>query len=189
MFYVYPIRAIYKYFVSKSKPTPAPTPSPTKVEAASEPVAETPKKKIENHRVAGTSFRLDSIKDLMFENPAYDFSKKELIDDGRTDERIYEFAVYEDSAVLEPEPDNPEDPKAIKVLTSGVHIGYIKAGSCAHIHKLLREERIEKATIEIKGGKYKILLEDYDDYTDKSSYSLERDSIPFSAVLTLTLKQ
>lgn len=154
----------------------------------SEPKVEEPQKKIEKHRVAGVSFREDAIKDLMGENSAYFFTKNELVDSGYIGERIYKMWPYYGAAILEPEPDNPEDPKAIKVMTAGVHVGYIKSGSCAHIHKVLREGRLETATIEIDGGDYKIVLEDYDDYTDKSTYSLEKDSVPIHAVLTLTLK-
>lgn len=154
----------------------------------SEPKEAAPPKKKETHRVAGTSFREADIKELMGENSAYEWTKKELIEAGYVDERVYEYSVYYGSLVLEPEPDNPHDPRAVKVITGGVHVGYIKAGSCARIHKLLREGNIEKAEIEIKGGKYKIVLEDYDDYEDKSTYTLERGSVPFSAVVTLTLK-
>lgn len=164
-----------------SKPTPSQAPSPT------ETTANAPEKKTETHRVAGTSYRLDDIKNLLGENYVYECTKKELIADGYIGERIYEFDVYTGAAVLEPEPDNPHDPRAIKVIAAGVHIGYIKAGSCAHIHKVLREGRLEKVNVEIKGGKYKIVLEDFDE-EGESVYSLERDDIPFSAVLTLTLK-
>lgn len=161
-----------------------PAPEPLK----SEPLAaDTPQTKVEHHRIAGTSFRLDAIKELLDENPDYPLSKRELIDQGLINERIYKLEVYNNSAVLEPEPENPTDPKAIKVLTEGVHIGYIKAGSCAHIHKALREGRIESVEVEIKGGEYKILLEDFDE-DGESVYSLERATVPFSAVLSLTLK-
>lgn len=160
-----------------------PTPEPLKPE----PLTDTPQTKVEHHRIAGTSFRLDAIQELLDENTDYPLSKRELIDQGLINERIYKMGVYNNFAVLEPEPENPTDPKAIKVLTEGVHIGYIKAGSCAHIHKLLREGRIESAEIEIKGGEYKILLEDFDE-DGESVYSLERYIIPFSAVLSLTLR-
>ena len=168
------------------QPTSAPqdpTPEPLK----SEPRTSAPQSKVEHHRIAGISFRLDAIKGLLYENSDYPLSKRELIDQELIGERIYKLDVYNHSAVLEPEPENPEDPKAIKVLTEGVHIGYIKAGSCAHIHKALREGRIESAEVEIKGGEYKILLEDFDE-DGGSVYSLERATIPFSAVLSLTLK-
>ena len=153
-----------------------------------EPITEEPQKKIEKHRVAGVSFREDAIKSLMDENSAFFFTKKELVDAGYIGERVYKIRPYYGTAILDPEPDNPQDPKAIKVMTAGVHVGYIKSGSCAHIHKVLREGRLETAKIEIAGGDYRIVLEDYDDYTDKSTYSMEKDSVPLHAVLTLTLK-
>ena len=127
------------------------------------------------------------IEKLLDENTDYSLSKRELIEQGFTNERIYKRGVYNNFAVLEPEPENPTDPKAIKVLTEGVHIGYIKAGSCAHIHKALREGRIERAVVEIKGGEYKILLEDFDE-EGGSVYSLERYTVPLSAILSITLK-
>lgn len=157
----------------------SPTPTPSE---------DVPKKKTESHHVAGISFREEDVKDLMGENAAYGFTKKELVDEGYIGERVYKMEPYYGAADLEPEPDNPHDPKAIKVMTAGTHIGYIKAGSCAHIHNLLRGDLIEKAEVEIKGGAYRIVLEDYDDYTEKSTYSLERGTIPIHAVLTLTLK-
>ena len=164
-----------------------PQPTSTPQDPTPEPLAaDTPQPKVEHHRIAGTSFHLDAIKELLDENLDYPLSKRELIDQGLINERIYKLGVYNNFAVLEPEPENPTDPKAIKVLTEGVHIGYIKAGSCAHIHKALREGRIESAEIEIKGGDYKILLEDFDE-DGESIYSLERYTIPFSAVLSLTL--
>lgn len=174
-----------------SPPTSAPqepTLEPPSLEPLKpEPLSSTPQSKVEHHRIAGTSFRLDAIKELLDENTDYPLSKRELIDQGLINERIYKMGVFNNFAVLEPEPENPTDPKAIKVLTEGVHIGYIKAGSCAHIHKALREGRIERAEIEIKGGEYKILLGDVDE-DGESVYSLERATVPFSAVLSLTLK-
>jgi hypothetical protein len=77
-----------------------------------------------------------------------------------------------------PEPENPHDPKAIKVLVDGVHVGYIKAGSCAHIHKLIRENRIQKIVPRIVGGKYKELycFDEYDRRAGRSAgYELEKD--------------
>lgn len=147
-----------------------------------------PQKKIEKHHVAGEFYHQEDLLDLMGENPLYSYNKKELIDEGYVDERVYKFNVYTGTAELLPEPENPNDPKAIKVMVEGSHIGYIKAGSCAHIHKLLREDGIEKVEVEIKGGDYKIVHEDFDEYTDKSTYTLERDSSAIKAVITLILK-
>lgn len=153
-----------------------------------EPKVKEPQKKTETHRVAGVSFREEALTDLMGENSCYSYSKTELVREGYVDERVYKFNPYQGSAELVPEPDNPQDSKAIKVLVEGVHIGYIKAGSCSHLHNLMRDARIETIEVEIKGGDYKIVFEDYNDITDKSTYTLDRDNAPISAVLTVTLK-
>ena len=166
-------------------PPPAPQPQPV----TPPPPKPQPETKVEKHRVAGTSFRLDAIKAMGVVNMDYDKSKRELIEDGLTGERIYRTDYFANVTTLEPEPDNPEDPKAIKVVVDGVHIGYIKAGSCAHIHKVLREGRLERVRCEIKGGPYKILLEDYDaDDLGEPTYTLERDTAPMHAELYITVK-
>ena len=177
-------------------PTPPPvTPAPKPQPATPPPAAPQPETKVEKHRVAGTTFHLDAIMAMGVVNSDYDRSKRELVEDGLTGERIYRTDYFANVTTLEPEPDNPEDPKAIKVVVDGVHIGYIKAGSCAHIHKVMREGRLERVRCEIKGGPYKILLEDFDDdeiadYDSRrtGSYRLERETAPIYAELYITVK-
>lgn len=154
----------------------APTPPPA------------PQKKTEVHHVAGESYRLEDLLALMFKNDYYTYSKKDLVDYGIIDERVYKYEIYTGVAELVPEPENPHDPQAIKVIVDSTHIGYIKAGSCARVHKLLREDSIEKVEVEIKGGEYKIVTEEYDDEADKFTYDIERGETTVQAVLTLTLK-
>ena len=166
---------------ARSTPSQQSTPQTLPEKApAPEPV------KAERHHVAGTSFRLDAIKAMGVKNFDYDKSKRELIEDGLTGERIWRTDYFPRVTTLEPEPDNPEGPKAIKVVVDGVHIGYIKKGSCAHIHKAIREGRVERVECEIKGGKYKIVLEDFDEDGD-SVYTLDSDDVPLYAELYITL--
>lgn len=143
--------------------------------------------KIERHKVAGTSFHLKEIQSLGVENSEYKMTKKQLIDEYRIAQRVYQIDYYASKTELIPEPENPHDPRAIRVVADGVHIGYIKSGSCAHIHKLLNEDKIESIKCEIEGGRYKIVLEDYDE-DDKVSYRLENDEIPLHADLFIKIK-
>lgn len=138
----------------------------------------------ETHKVAGVSFQQDTILKLAQPNEDYAKTKKELLAEGLTDQRIYEYEFYPSKVELVPEPDNPHDPKAVKVVVDGLHIGYIKAGSCAHIHKLLRESRIDRITCQLGGGKSKMLTQDEDD----GRYVLETDKGEFWARLTITTK-
>ncbi len=150
---------------------------------AEPPKPMTPDQKGETHKVAGTSYHQDAIKALGTKNPDFAKTKRALQDTGLTDKWVYEYDFAPQKVELLPEPDNPHDPKAIKVLADGVHIGYIKAGSCAHVHKLLDADQIARITCFIGGGKSKGLFPD-----DEGGYTLEQDEIPFYARLTITTK-
>ncbi len=135
----------------------------------------------ETHKVAGTNYRQDAIKAMGTKNPDYAKTERALRDAGLTDEWVYEYEFAPQKVELVPEPDNPHDPKAIKVVVDGVHIGYIKAGSCAHVHKLLDADRIARITCFIGGGKSKGLIQDCE-----GEYILEEGETPFHARLTIT---
>lgn len=139
---------------------PIPTPVQAPVEQPS-----TPPEKTERHRVAGTSYRIDAIKSLGIENPDYELTKQELVE----------------------EPDNDVDPNAIMVVLNGVHVGYIKAGSCNRVKKRMREDRIKRVTARIFGGRYKYVSTDYDD-NGNERYTLEQGERAFTVMLTLHLK-
>lgn len=142
---------------------------------------------VEKHKVAGISFREDALRSLGTANDEFNLTKRRMIEDGLIGERVYKTEFFTISCDLIPEPDNPADPNAIRVVVDGAHIGYIKKGSCAHIHNLLREGRIQKVSCEIGGGPYKIILTDYDE-DGEEIYNLIKETIPFYAVVSITLK-
>lgn len=143
---------------------------------------------VRTYHVAGTTFHEFEILSLSTENPNYEMSKRDLIDAGMTDEKIWEYEFAPSDVKLVPEPENPHDPNAVKVVVDGEHIGYIKKGSCKHILKLIAEDRILKIDCEMGGGNYKIVSEDYDDEKDKEVYTLERDKTNYFVVLTIREK-
>lgn len=162
--------------------------TPTKEEATPRVVAEkSPAEKVypteKTYRVAGTSFRLENIAKLGTENPDYYKSKKELIELEQIDEKIWKYEFYSLKATVTPEPDNPVDPNAIMVEVNGQHVGYIKAGSCAHLLKVIKGDRIRGIDCDIRGGPYKVITEDYDEGTDKEFYRLEKGELNYSVVL------
>lgn len=149
-----------------------------------QPIQSNTLNKIETHKVTGVSFREKEILSIIPENDAYDYSRKELIDLGYWNERIYKYEFNTNQVKLLPEPTNPHDPKAIKVMINDIHIGYIKSGSCSHIHNLLNEDKILKIDCEIKGGKYKYLS--YNDIDD--SYQLNESDSPIFVRLKIYIK-
>lgn len=143
---------------------------------------------IEHHKLAGTSFRQNDIIELGEENDCYTWTKKEIVEYGMEDENIYQLIFSPESVELIEEPDNEYDPNAVKVVIDGIHVGYIKKGSCSHIKKLIKENKIIEITGEILGGKYKRVSSDYDLMEDKTTYSLERDEHDFFVSIYLKIK-
>lgn len=136
-------------------------------------------------RVTGMEHYIDNLMNLAVENPDYDMSKKEIVDNGMDGERIYEYDFYASTVMLVPEPENIYNKNAVKVVIDGEHVGYIKQGSCSRILKLLREDRIQRIEAEVGGGNYKVVYEDYDDDT----YTLERDKTNHFVHLTIYEKE
>lgn len=166
---------------------PAHTPAPTAPAPAPKPTPKT-----EHHNVVGTSLHHDALLSLGTPNEDYTKPKRALIEEGLIDERIYQTDFYANRVELVPEPDNPSDPNAIKVVVDGEHIGYIKKGSCAHVRKLLESDAIRSMRCEIKGGRYKVLREEEEvdeDGDGKTVYELITEEHPLCADLFITLKE
>lgn len=143
------------------------------------PVSPKPSLKIKKYKVAGVTHYEDNILNLATENSCYDMSKRELIDAFMTEERVWKYEFYPSKVELIPEPDNPVDPNAIKVIVDDEHVGYIKSGSCAHLLKVINSDGIVNIDCTIGGGPYKYVSEYYDDEKDKDVYELERSSTNF----------
>lgn len=151
--------------------------------------AEEPKNKedqsIKTYKATGMQHRLESLLRLGVENADYLMSKKELVDEGLIGERVWEFDFFPSKVELIPEPDNAYDPNAIKVMVDGEHVAYIKKGSCAHLLKAIKGNRIKNIKCEIAGGRYKYISEDYSE-SGKEIYTLERDTAPYFVHLQVT---
>jgi hypothetical protein len=135
--------------------------------------------------------RLENLLSLSIENEDYSKSKKSLIEDGLIEEKVWEYEFYPNKVELTPEPDNPYDPNAIKVIVDGKHVAYIKKDSCAHLLKVIREGRIENIKCVIGGGNYKYIYEgEGDDWeaTGEPSYTLEKDFKSYFVWLYITEK-
>ena len=167
---------------------PAPTPEPVPVAPKPPEPAPKPDTVEKKYKVTGMEHYKENILSLSYENSNYSLNKRELIEEYLTEERIYEREIDVVRVELVPEPDNPHDPKAIKVILDGYHVGYIKAGSCTHLLKVIREDRIQKITCEAGGGRYKYVS--LDGYTEsgKEIYTLDRDTAPWFVHLTVTEK-
>lgn len=152
------------------------------------PAAPTPQKDAPvgvTYKVAGVSHYEANILSLASRSTEYTLSKRQLIEEGLTDERIWEYDFYPLKVEIVPEPENPLDPNALKVLVDGAHVGYIKSGSCSRMRHLLDTDRILRITAEIGGGRYKYV--ELVDYTEsgKDIYEMEHGSVNFYVHLSV----
>ena len=143
---------------------------------------------VKKYKVAGVTHYVDNILELAAENPDYDLSKREFIAEDRVQERVWKYFFAPQKVELVPEYDNPQDPKAIKVIVDGQHVGYIKSGSCAHLRKVIDQGGIVDIDCTIGGGPYKYVALEYDDETDKEIYTLEKDETHIFVHLDITEK-
>lgn len=171
---------------------PQPKQTPTQPISTPEPPKQEPPKPAEpaqpegtTYLVAGVSFREQDILEMADESDEYAWSKKEIIDEGYTNDKLWRYYWDPKKVELVPEPDNQYDPNAVKVMVDGVHIGYIKKGSCKHVLRLLAEDQIRRITCTIGGGPYKVVWEEYDDEKDRDVYTLEKDESPIWAKLKI----
>ena len=168
-------------------PAPAPEPVPMKTEVTSvkrEPVKATLEAKRYTFRVAGISFReADVIDQLLTENDDYSMTKKELIEYGLIDTMIYKYDGLSTDVQIVPEPDNPHDPNALKVIVDGIHIGYVPAKEITTVKRILTAEPLIGCSFH--GGEYKILFED--DATGK--YEVKKGKNNVGAEITLKYEQ
>lgn len=139
----------------------------------------------ENFHITGVSHYLENIEELALENSDYDLTKKEIVDSFLYDEKIFKYDFFITDAKLVPEPENPYDPNAIKVLFNGVLVGYVKRGSCSHVKKLLASGKIKRIDGEITGGKYKLVY--YDDESD--SYQTEHDEYSYRVTVSISYEK
>lgn len=139
--------------------------------------------KTETLHITGTSHYMDNILCLAAENHLYDYSKKELIENGLEDERIYQYEFYPNKVELVAEPENQYDSNAIRVLIDDVHVGYVKSGSCTHVKKMLDSGHVAVIDAEIYGGAYKLLWEDED-----GEYQIERNHTPIKINVKITTR-
>lgn len=159
---------------------------PKPVEPTKAPSTKATGPKMVSHKVAGTNYRQEALQAMGEKNPDYNLTKRELVKRWPDGVTVYEYTFRPRKVELVPEPENPHDPKAIKVMIDGQHVGYIKAGSCAHIHRLLRENRIQSIVPRIIGGKYKEICALDQDARRVEDYEFEKGTTTIGVRLEIT---
>ena len=142
-----------------------------------------PRRVVKAYPVKGVYYNKTALRSMMKPNRMYSYGKRDLIDCGCADTRIFEYTIEGEPVELVPEPDNPHDPNAIRVVIGGQKVGYIAAKDCPHILKLIKANRINGIHYVVQGGRYKELVEDYDPDRDRSTYTMETGTDDYGVTL------
>lgn len=117
-------------------------------------------------KVVGTSYRKNDISSVMSGNRLYNLPDDAFMKKIAQGENIYRFKYRKADAVLVPEPTNPHDANAIKVMVDDIQVGYIPAEHCAELKKKLG--KVKSSRVEIYGGDYRY-------HSNGEVFNIERD--------------
>lgn len=164
---------LFKNLFSSKKPeiqTPPPQPEPVKPKGII---------KTQRHKLDNVEAHMKEIMELVEKNEDYKLSKKAIIDEGREDEKIYEYELSETPTF------SISEGGEIQVFVHDVHIGDIKKGSRAKVKKLIENGNIKSVYTEVSGGNYKIVR--YDSGRDEYFYDKLEDI--FSITIEITYRE
>lgn len=139
---------------------------------------------------AGMEHYMDALMNLAAEDLNYTCTKKEMRDFLLVNRRIYQYKFNVTSIDLVPEPENPHDRNAVKIVLDGHHVGYIRSSEASGSADLFNSERVKRVQVSIQGGKYKVLLGDgtfFDGSEPLSEFRMEKDEAPFSIKIYLDI--
>ncbi len=111
----------------------------------------------EQVNIAGTSYYLSNINKLSVSNKDYRSKPATIISNGDAGKKIYRYTYVNKPVKLEPEPTNPHDKNAIKILIAGELVGYVAASDCRHIKDVLENHDVKYISAFIGGGDYKVV--------------------------------
>ncbi len=157
-------------FSKKAQPTPQVAPQPEKKPKA---VIKT-----QRHILTNIEEHMEDIMDMVDKNEDYKLKEKDLIEDDRTDEKIYQYELNA-SATITPVISGG-GVEQLQVFVYNTHIGNIKKNSISRVKKLLNSGNIQRIDAEVSGGNYKKLRYDsgrneyfYDELEDAFGITIE----------------
>lgn len=149
-----------------------------------------PEEKKPRYIVKSQRFILDNVKDhmedimdLVEKNEDYKLKKKDLIEENREDENIYEYELNEKATITTISCEGGVE--QLQVFVHNTHIGDIKKGGISRVKNLLKKGNIENIWSEVSGGNYKHLRYD----AGKDVYYYDELAKEFSITIEITYKE
>lgn len=139
--------------------------------------------KTQRHILTDIEEHMEDIMDMVDKNEDYKLKEKDLIEDDRTDEKIYQYELNASAQIIPVI--SAEKVEQLQVFVYNTHIGNIKKGNISRVKKLLNGGNIQRIDAEVSGGKYKKLR--YDSGRDEYFYDELEDT--FSITIEITYRE
>lgn len=135
-------------------------------------------------KIAGFEHYMDAImKVLAYKNEDFSMSNTELKESYYPGDYVYQYDGTTSRADLIPEPDNPHDANAIKIMVDGQLMGYVPQKSCSKVKKLMNNPKYQYCSVGLLGGKYKHIWED-----DNEKINIEKGEKPYTVQLFIYME-
>lgn len=108
--------------------------------------------------VAGIEYRMNDIIRLATPMKKWEMTDEQLLNK-YPGKKIYRYYFINEPVQLIPEPTNPHDPNAIKVVIANIHVGYVPASECSNIKQFITSGAFS-ISAKINGGEYKMVYSD-----------------------------
>ena len=112
--------------------------------------------------VAGIDYHMNEIGSFAEEIKKFRMPREKLSQMGYIGRKIYRLYYKVQSVRLVPEPTNPHDPNAIKVLINNLHIGYVPRNDTKLVSQIMGSGPVELSAV-ITGGEYRMITSDISD--------------------------
>ena len=120
--------------------------------------------------VAGINYRMENVMKLATPMKKWDMTKEQILQK-YGNKKIYRYYFTSEPVQLIPEPNNPQDPNAIKVIINNMHVGYVPQDDCSNVKALLNAGGYT-INAQFSGGEYKIISLNGDVFTDTERLSI-----------------
>ena len=108
--------------------------------------------------VAGVEYKTENISHLASPMKKWDMTNEQILKK-YPGKKIFRYYYISEPVQLVPEPTNPHDSNAIKVMINNIHVGYVPATAC-NIVKQYMTSGPYTLSAKITGGEYKLIYSD-----------------------------
>ena len=121
--------------------------------------------------VAGVNYRMDNVMKLATPMKKWNMTNEQIWQK-YGNKRIYRYFFTNEPLQFVPEPNNPHDSNAIKIMINNLHVGYVPQEYCNMVKNMFSGGRCF-AKAQFSGGEFKVITGNGEVYKDTESITIK----------------